>query len=646
MKKFKLFALAVMAMLSTNAFAQLASEGFKMSVVDGLKVEIIGLAEDYAFATDGVVTIPATLKNTAGDDFQVIGIADGAFTEGSLDEDLRLKVKGLKIAASVTYIGEDAFADLGNLASVTFGTESAASKLKYIETGAFAKDPCLKTISFANCPDLKYFTADGTDASADATPFVNGANPTNATLTSIVLNEATAYIGTALANVTKLATVNIKDTKIRTLVPGALENNEALKTLELPSKKFYSEETGEELGSTAVTLEAGALADTKIETLIINGNVEAGGIEALGIETLTSVTIKGDVETGGILEDAFLDNTKLATVTFEGVLESEAVLGGAFKGAGSAAAVVNKHRMTVNAKNKDNDADAFQADAFIVAGGDADDVPADADATVVDKKNVLLLTHASIAVAPVPYRVDWTAAPAGAQKLPVESNDETTFYAKFTADGNAAFSRDNGNVTVYSAYTDGENIYMDPLYSKDGKIIVEDGESVIVKAKGNSVQKAEDGTMFVEYEGSLEDNTMRYYEDPDNAGDYIIMNEIEQNDKITNQDLNKLAADYTTAVHDGNTYATYAVAKISTNGLKWQAISNEGTFYVKNAFYLIAKKSASGVRVVWLDEENATAIQSFKAKVEAGQIYNLRGQKVNASYKGIVIKDGKKYIQK
>ena len=33
---------------------------------------------------------------------------------------------------------------------------------------------------------------------------------------------------------------------------------------------------------------------------------------------------------------------------------------------------------------------------------------------------------------------------------------------------------------------------------------------------------------------------------------------------------------------------------------------------------------------------------------EAGNsaIYNLAGQKVNASYKGIVIKDGKKYIQK
>jgi hypothetical protein len=34
------------------------------------------------------------------------------------------------------------------------------------------------------------------------------------------------------------------------------------------------------------------------------------------------------------------------------------------------------------------------------------------------------------------------------------------------------------------------------------------------------------------------------------------------------------------------------------------------------------------------------------AKKFDGAIYNLAGQKVNASYKGVVIKDGKKFIQK
>ena len=48
---------------------------------------------------------------------------------------------------------------------------------------------------------------------------------------------------------------------------------------------------------------------------------------------------------------------------------------------------------------------------------------------------------------------------------------------------------------------------------------------------------------------------------------------------------------------------------------------------------------------VW--DLEATAIKTVKAaKKFNGAIYNLAGQKVNASYKGVVIKDGKKYIQK
>ena len=41
-----------------------------------------------------------------------------------------------------------------------------------------------------------------------------------------------------------------------------------------------------------------------------------------------------------------------------------------------------------------------------------------------------------------------------------------------------------------------------------------------------------------------------------------------------------------------------------------------------------------------------TGINSVKSVVTDSAIYNLAGQKVNASYKGVVIKEGKKYIQK
>ncbi len=45
--------------------------------------------------------------------------------------------------------------------------------------------------------------------------------------------------------------------------------------------------------------------------------------------------------------------------------------------------------------------------------------------------------------------------------------------------------------------------------------------------------------------------------------------------------------------------------------------------------------------------DGATAIQGVKKAAKSDDaIYNVAGQKVSASYKGLVIKNGKKYIQK
>ena len=63
------------------------------------------------------------------------------------------------------------------------------------------------------------------------------------------------------------------------------------------------------------------------------------------------------------------------------------------------------------------------------------------------------------------------------------------------------------------------------------------------------------------------------------------------------------------------------------------------------------KETAGGYRckAISINADLPTGIQSVKAadtKSVNGAIYNLAGQKVNETYKGIVIKDGKKYIQK
>jgi len=52
------------------------------------------------------------------------------------------------------------------------------------------------------------------------------------------------------------------------------------------------------------------------------------------------------------------------------------------------------------------------------------------------------------------------------------------------------------------------------------------------------------------------------------------------------------------------------------------------------------------IKYVKVIDLEADAIQSVKATKNDGAIYNLAGQKVSASYKGVVIKNGKKYLQK
>ena len=61
--------------------------------------------------------------------------------------------------------------------------------------------------------------------------------------------------------------------------------------------------------------------------------------------------------------------------------------------------------------------------------------------------------------------------------------------------------------------------------------------------------------------------------------------------------------------------------------------------------WVVGTSVVKSVKVYEVSEE--TAIKTVKTgKKFEGAIYNLAGQKVNASYKGVVIKDGKKYIQK
>ena len=662
MKKIKLFAIAALLLGSTNAFAaeqasNATAGGFKLKTitVTGVvnPVEIVGFANDYQLGTGGVITIPSILQKSEGDSYTVVGIADNAFD--AYDADLRLNVKKVVIDAKIKYIGANTFDNFGNLASVEFGTSSATSDLEYIGDGAFAQNPMLKSISFANCPKLLYFTSDGkqktgvsvTPANTYTTPFVNSSATTNTALTTVTLYTGTQDFGSALANLENLETLNIKDTQIRVLNGNALTGNKKITALELPGKKHYDVNTGELLGSYAVKLEDDALAGTVIQTLTINGDVDFvhSTVGALGVpattgtgakKTLTTVIFKGKVGDGTnavLLDGAFKGNENLKTVTFEDVVDVAAVGAGAFEGAGTytptAPATI---ALTVSALKAVTD--AFAQNAF-VASSTTTPSPTPTENVEVKVNNLFTLPTATC------WRVSWNKA-VTADKIYVESNDGTTFYAKFCPGSDVAISRKKGDVVVYSAYADGATIYMDPLASANDKYIIANGKAVIVKVKNKELLTSDEKGQYIEVEtpATGAQITMRYV--PNTASStptHVILDDIQYGGaKMTNQAIISAAPTGKVA---------YAVAKISANGLKWQAISNEGTFNIKEPYYIYVA-SSSPVRVVWLDEEgNATAIQNVKtAKAENGAIYNLAGQKVNAAYKGVVIKDGKKYIQK
>lgn len=60
-----------------------------------------------------------------------------------------------------------------------------------------------------------------------------------------------------------------------------------------------------------------------------------------------------------------------------------------------------------------------------------------------------------------------------------------------------------------------------------------------------------------------------------------------------------------------------------------------------------AEEASINVKSIYLTKSSApTSVQKVELNVNDGAVYNLAGQKVDASYKGIVIKNGKKYINK
>lgn len=80
--------------------------------------------------------------------------------------------------------------------------------------------------------------------------------------------------------------------------------------------------------------------------------------------------------------------------------------------------------------------------------------------------------------------------------------------------------------------------------------------------------------------------------------------------------------------------------KVATNDIKLN-----GHAYLSSDILL--EQEASGIKVLYFTGDDATAIEEVNEIAEAeGATYNLQGVQVNSSYKGIVIRGGKKFLNK
>lgn len=212
----------------------------------------------------------------------------------------------------------------------------------------------------------------------------------------------------------------------------------------------------------------------------------------------------------------------------------------------------------------------------------------------------------------------------------------------FIADGNYCF--DAEKCQVYEAYIDGTEVVMSPLQKRDGKYNVPAGHAVIVRtAEATTINP-------LTYTASATNSSMIFGRMSVTAtapwGENVL--------RSTYIDLGtgfKLEEELTRAQVYKN--YMYVLVNNATAGFGFQHFTGskikKGNIYVINPTNIPA---GARLNIIWLDENgnveyDATAIQSVKAaEAENGAVYNLAGQKVSAAYKGVVIKDGKKYMQK
>jgi hypothetical protein len=379
-----------------------------------------------------------------------------------------------------------------------------------------------------------------------------------------------------------------------TINASAFKNTMALKTLSLPAVK--------------VTLKANAFDGSYISTLTFNGDVAA--------------------------EAASFKSANFSTINFKANLSAaNAIVSGAFVQVGSQKITVNYSPTEATAgfhKNAFGADDANKWATFVTTetfGKDVCEGLGWTTATTGKGFGVILSYTATI---PDPTTIAVTNKEGSSSSYYYGTWYSTTKSIKI-----AKSQKDAGNVMVYGAYVDNPSdgstaIMMDQLTLIGGYYYVPKETPVIVKASKKAA------VVYTENDDATK-NSVKYASDKSTPANQIKPNGEEEV--------------FAKTIIDGAAgKVVYFLAPIEEYGFLWSEF-NDNTIVAPYGFYIYSSPVAATGRlnVIWLDgseEDQATAIKAVKTVAEKGAIYNLAGQKVNAAYKGVVIKDGKKYIQK
>ena len=187
-----------------------------------------------------------------------------------------------------------------------------------------------------------------------------------------------------------------------------------------------------------------------------------------------------------------------------------------------------------------------------------------------------------------------------ANQDPNGSDYYTTFYSRLEA-----YTIPEG-VTAYTATVDEK---------QDGVIILDE-----IK---NGVVPAETGVVLISTSGSYSTHTSDYT----SGGETGILK----------------GTDVEIPVPDDNCYILSGTSSLGIGLYPW---AGEGKKLSANKAYLQLTEPSSVKAFRFVFDEEADAIHNSQLPTDNSQLYNLQGMRVNDSYKGIVIKNGKKIINK